>query len=157
MKLIAMVDRNWGIGKNGKQPIHIPTDLKRFKELTKNSTVIMGRKTLEALPGGRPLPDRHNIVLSHNPDFKVDGAIVAHDIVELLDIAPKDAFVIGGETVYRELLPCCNTAYVTKVQGFFFADRFCPDLDELSGWRVRTESPFMEDNVVFRWVEYERT
>ena len=87
MKLIVMVDLAWGIGRNGTQPIHIPSDLARFKRLTEGGTVIMGRKTLEALPGGRPLPGRRNIVLSRDPDFRVDGAEVVQDTAKLPDDA----------------------------------------------------------------------
>lgn len=156
MKLIVMVDWKWGIGRGGKQPIHIPTDLARFKRLTQGGTVVMGRKTLEALPNGRPLSGRCNIVLTRDPDFAVDGAQVVHSIEELLEIAPDDAWVIGGESIYRALLPYCDTAHVTKVFGMFFADRFCPNLDQDPEWRLVHTLSAMQDVVVFRWCAYER-
>lgn len=156
MKLIVMVDWKWGIGRKGKQPIHIATDLARFRRLTNGGTVIMGRKTLEALPDGRPLPGRRNIILSRNPNFVVDGAEVVRSVEELLKIAPDDAWVIGGESIYWALLPYCDTAYVTKVSGMFFADRHCPDLDKDPEWRLVHTLPAMQDVVVFRWCAYER-
>lgn len=156
MRLIVMTDLLWGIGRDGKQPLFIPTDLARFKRLTTGGTIIMGRKTLESLPDGRPLPGRRNIVLSHNSEFAVDGVEVVHSIEELLEIAPDDAWVIGGESVYHALLPYCNEAYVTKVNGLFFADRFCPDLDHDPEWRVSDQCWPKQDGVVFRWLKYER-
>ena len=156
MLLIAMVDWDWGIGRNGNQPIFIPQDLARFKSLTSGGTVIMGRKTLEALPSGRPLAGRRNIVLTRDRAYKVEGAEVVHSVEEVLEIAPDDAFVIGGEETYHLLLPFCDKAYITKVSGLFFADRFCPNLDEDSEWQVTNRGPLMQSKVVFHWVEYER-
>lgn len=156
MQLVVMVDWNWGISRKGKQPILIPSDLARFKGLTAGGTLIMGRKTFESLPGSQPLAIRRNIVLTYDPNLDIDGAEVVHDLEELLATAPEDAWVIGGESVYRSLLPYCNTAYVTKVSGLFFADRFCPDLDKDPEWRLVYKSPPMQDRVVFHWLIYER-
>lgn len=156
MQLIAMVDLEWGIGKDGKQPVFIKEDLARFKALTIGGTVIMGRKTLEAMPGGRPLPDRRNIVLTHDTEFKADGAEVVHSIEELLAVAPKDSFVIGGESIYRQLLPFCDSAYITVVGGVFGADRFCPNLVTDREWRIKDVGDVRGDYIAFYWVEYER-
>lgn len=161
MNLIAMVDLEWGIGKDGKQPIFIKEDLARFKARTTGKTVIMGRKTLEALPGGRPLADRRNIILTHDKGFKVDGAEVVHSIEEVLAIAPEDAFVIGGESVYRQLLPYCNKAYITTVFRKFAADRFCPNLDKDKEWQLARLGCVRGDDIrangiAFCWDEYER-
>lgn len=156
MNLIAMVDLDWGIGKDGKQPLFIPEDLARFKRLTTGRTVIMGRKTLEALPGGKPLPGRRNIVLTHDMKFKVDGAEVVHSVGELLKIAPKNAFVIGGDSIYRQLLPFCDKAYITKVAAFFRADRFCPNLTKDTEWQRTHAGKRQESGVVFWFDEYKR-
>ena len=132
MKLIVAVDRSWAIGREGDQLLYLSADLRRFKELTLGGTVILGRKTLATFPGGRPLKGRRNLILSRSPDFAPEGAEVFRSVEELLAAAPEDSFVIGGESVYRALLPYCTTAYVTKIDAAFPADRFFPDLDALS-------------------------
>ena len=132
MKLIVAVDRSWAIGREGDQLLYLSADLRRFKELTLGGTVILGRKTLATFPGGRPLKGRRNLILSRSPDFAPEWAEVFRSVEELLAAAPEDSFVIGGESVYRALLPYCTTAYVTKIDAAFPADRFFPDLDALS-------------------------
>ena len=111
MIAIAAVCENGGIGREGALLFHIREDLRRFRQLTLGKTVVMGRRTLESLPGGRGLPDRRNLVLTRDPDFTAPGAEVIHDLAEV----PEDAVVIGGESVYRPLLPRCGTVYVTKI------------------------------------------
>ena len=145
MNLIAIVDKSFGIAKNGKQIIYIPDDLKHFKSLTLNKTVILGRKTLTSFPNSKPLSDRTNFILSHNKDFIVTGATIFNSINELISHSPSDAFVIGGESVYRELLPYCDTAYITLVDYDFKADKFLPNLVELD-WKKLFESEIMEYN-----------
>ena len=105
MTAIAAVCENGGIGKDGALLFHIREDLRRFRQLTLGKTVVMGRRTLESLPGGRGLPDRRNLVLTRDLDFTAPGAEVIHDLAEV----PEDAVVIGGESVYRQLLPRCST------------------------------------------------
>ena len=157
MNLIVAVDRNWAIGKEGDQLIYIPEDLKRFKALTTGHPVILGRKTLATFPGGRPLKGRANLILSATPGYQVEGAAVYPNIASLLTEAPADAFVIGGESVYRALLPYCDTAYITKIDAEFPADRYFPDLDEDPAWTVTEESPSLEhEGVSFRYVTYSR-
>ena len=112
MYLIAAVDQNWAIGKGGDQLCYIPADLKRFQALTSGHAVILGRKTLATFPGGRPLKNRRNLILSHDPAFAPEGAEVYHDLVSLRAAAPADAFVIGGGSVYTALLSRCR-----RVQG----------------------------------------
>nr|WP_300169489.1 dihydrofolate reductase [uncultured Flavonifractor sp.] len=157
MNLIAAVDQNWAIGKNGDQLCYIPADLKRFQALTTGHAVILGRKTLATFPGGRPLKNRRNLVLSRNPDFAPEGAEVFRDLDSLLDAAPEDAFVIGGESVYRALLAHCDRAYITKIRRAWPADAHFPDLDADPSWAVTQEGEELEqDGLTFRYVTYER-
>ena len=118
MNVIVAVDQNWAIGKDGDQLVYLSEDLKRFKSLTTGHPVILGRKTLATFPGGRPLKGRRNLILSRNTDFAPEGAEVFSDVETLRAAAPEDAFVIGGASVYRQLLPWCDTAYVTKIVPF---------------------------------------
>lgn len=115
MDLIVAVDQNWAIGKDGEQLLYLSQDLKRFKALTLGHAVILGRRTLSTFPGGRPLKGRRNLILSTTPGFAPEGGEVYPSLDALLAAAPADAFVIGGESVYRALLDRCGTAYVTKI------------------------------------------
>lgn len=158
MNLIVAVDKNWAIGKGGDQLCYLKEDLKRFKELTSGHTVILGRKTLATFPGGRPLKNRDNLILSRDPNFRAEGAQVLRDVPTLLAAAPKDSFVIGGGSVYKALLPYCDTAYVTKIDhAFSDADTFFPNLDADPAWQaVSTEEPLEQDGLVYRYVTYTR-
>lgn len=161
MKMIVAVDKNWGIGKNNDLLVSIPADMKMFRTETSGKVVVMGRKTLESFPGGLPLKNRTNIVLSGNPDYQVKGAIVVHSLQELLEEIkkyPKDqVYCIGGDSVYKMLLPYCDTAQVTKIDFAYEADRYFPNLDEMPQWQVAAES---EEQTYFdleyRFVRYER-
>lgn len=157
MQLIVAVDRNWAIGRDGDQLIYIPEDLKRFKALTTGHPVILGRKTLATFPGGRPLPGRRNLILSRDPDFAPPGAEVFGDLDALRAAAPEDAFVIGGESVYRALLDWCDTAYVTRLESAWPADSFFPDLEESPAWAAAEISePHRHGEITFRYVTYRR-
>ena len=161
MKMIVAVDKNWGIGKNNDLLVSIPADMKMFRTETSGKVVVMGRKTLESFPGGLPLKNRTNIVLSGNPDYQVKGAIVVHSLPELLEEIkkyPKDqVYCIGGDSVYKMLLPYCDTAQVTKIDFAYEADRYFPNLDEMPQWQVAAES---EEQTYFdleyAFVKYER-
>ena len=161
MKMIVAVDKNWGIGKNNDLLVSIPADMKMFRTETSGKVVVMGRKTLESFPGGQPLKNRTNIVLSGNQDYQVKGAIVVHSLPELLEEIkkyPKDqVYCIGGDSVYKMLLPYCDTAQVTKIDFAYEADRYFPNLDEMPQWQVAAES---EEQTYFdleyRFVRYER-
>ena len=149
MNAIVAVSENWGIGKDNALLFHIRADLQRFKALTTGHTVVMGRRTLESLPGGRGLPGRRNLVLSTRPDFAAERA----ELVRSLD----EAVVIGGETVYRALLARCERVYVTKVFAAADADAFFPDLDAAPGWAVEESGPVQEENGLrFQYVTYRR-
>lgn len=144
MNIIVAVDRNWAIGKDGRLLVNIPADRQLFIKETTGKTVVMGRKTLESLPGGQPLAKRENIVLSKDPNYKVKGALVCHSLEEVLqavkDKAPEDVYVIGGESIYRQFLPYCTTAHVTWVDYRYDADTFFVNLDQEPGWEMTAES-----------------
>lgn len=157
MEAVVAVDENWGIGKNGALLFRISADLKRFKELTTGKTVILGRKTLATFPGGKPLPNRTNFVLSTSISGEIPGAKVFKSLKELLACAPPDSVVIGGQRVYEELLDRCQRVYVTKVAGGFPADAWFPNLDRRDEWKiVETQGPFTEKDLTFSFVTYER-
>ena len=115
MVAIVAVDARWGIGRDNGLLFHISDDLKRFRALTEGKTVLMGRKTLQSLPGGRGLPRRRNVVLTGDEDFRAENAEVVHSAAEAVWVAGEDAWVIGGESVYRQLLPLCERVYVTRI------------------------------------------
>lgn len=158
MNLIVAADANWAIGLGGDQLCYIPADLKRFRRLTTGHPVLLGRKTLATFPGGRPLKNRRNLILSGDPAFSVEGAEVFRTLEEALAAAPADTFVIGGESVYRQTLAFCDTAYVTRLDRAFPADRWFPDLDRDPDWEiVGTEGPFDHEGLGFSYVTYRRS
>ena len=128
MNLIAAVDNNWAIGFQNSLLVRIPEDQKWFRETTTGKAVIMGRKTLESFPNKAPLKNRTNIVITKDMDYKVDGAIVVHSIEESIeaakDFSDEDIFVIGGESIYRQMLPYCNVAHITKIDYAYQADAY---------------------------------
>ena len=159
MNLIVAVDQNWAIGKDGDQLVYLSEDLKRFKALTLGHPVIFGRKTLATFPGGRPLKGRENLILSTNPAFTVENAQGFSNVESLLQAAPADSFVIGGESVYRALLPYCDTAYVTKIDHAFPADRYFPDLDADPAWALDESQPrevLEQEGLTFCYLMYRR-
>ena len=157
MILIAAVDENWAIGYGGDQLVYLKEDLKRFQALTMGETVILGRKTLATFPGSKPLKERENLILSTDPTFSVEGAVVFYDIPSLLAHAPEDAIVIGGGSVYEALLPYCSTAYITKIHAAFPADTRITDLDADPMWAVVEESaPLEQDGIIYHYITYVR-
>lgn len=150
MNIIVAVSENWGIGRDNDLLFNIPQDMKFFRETTMNKVVVMGRKTLESFPNQKPLPKRTNIVLSRNQDFSPDGVLVCHSIEELLKELKKynseDVFIIGGEQIYRAMIPFCHKAYITKVQKEAEADSFLPDFTKLHTWELEDTSPELSDN-----------
>ena len=161
MKAILAADKNWGIGYNNHLLVSIPSDMKFFRQTTTGKVVVMGRKTLESFPNGMPLKNRTNIVLTGNQNYQVKDAIVVHSEDELMEELKKydtdDVYVIGGESVYRMMLPYCDTAYVTKIDRAFQADTFFPNLDEMDEW-VRTEESEEQTcfDLEFCFTKYER-
>ena len=157
MNIIVAADKNWAIGKNNKLLVSIPQDMKFFRETTTGKVVVMGRKTLESFPGGQPLKKRVNIVLTSDKNYHVNGADIVHSIDALLEELKKypaeDIYVIGGESIYRQLLPYCDKAYVTKIEHAYDADTFFPNLDEDPQWRMTKTS----DEQTYFDLEYEFT
>ncbi len=143
MNAIVAVDRNWAIGNKGQLLVSIPNDHKMFRQETLEKVIIYGRKTLETFPLSRPLDRRANIILSANPDYKVNGALVVHSIEELKEAIREydtdDVYVIGGASVYRQLLPLCDTVHVTKIDYAYEADAWFPDLDADPEWEITAE------------------
>ena len=157
MNVIVAVDQNWAIGKDGDQLVYLSEDLKRFKSLTTGHPVILGRKTLATFPGERPLKGRRNLILSRSAGFAPEGAEVFSDVEALRAAAPEDSFVIGGASVYRQLLPWCDTAYVTKIDRTFPADCYFPDLEQDPAWeRTEESAPLEQDGIIYRYVTYRR-
>ena len=144
MKCIVAVDSNWAIGKNNKLLVSIPADMRFFKEQTMGKVVIMGRATLESFPGGKPLKGRVNIVVTRDPKYYVPDAIIVHSVKEAAAAAAAyptdDVFVIGGASIYRQFLPLCDTAYVTKIDYAYDADTYFPNLDDAPDWELIEES-----------------
>ncbi len=139
MNLIVAVDKNWAIGKDNKMMWSIPGDMKFFRETTRGNIVIMGRKTLESFPQGQPLKNRVNIVITKNPNYKVKDAVIVHSIEAAMEEAKKykgKIYVIGGESIYRAMLPYCDTALVTKIDHAFDADTYFPNLDADEEWQM---------------------
>ena len=155
MKAIAAVDENWAIGSQGKLLCPISADLKRFKVITTGHPVILGRKTLATFPGGRPLPGRENLILSATMTDAPEGAKAFGNLDALLAYAPDDAIVIGGESVYRALLPHCDEVYITKIHASFPADCWFPNLDLDPAWQVMDrEGPLEENGLKFSYWTY---
>ena len=137
MELIVAVYDDWGIGKDGTQPVALSADRKFFRETTRGATVIVGRKTLADFPGGRPLPNRVNVVLTRQ-DVQIDDVVICHspeEAAEFVKDAPR-AMVIGGGSIYKQMLPACDTAYVTKVHAQPVSDTYFPNLDEDPNWEL---------------------
>ena len=158
MYVIAAVDQNWAIGKGGDQLCYLPADLRRFQALTTGHPVILGRKTLATFPGGRPLKNRRNLILSRDPAFAPEGAEVFRSLEALRAAAPEDSFVIGGASVYAALLDGCDTAYITKIgRAWTGADAFFPNLDDDPAWCIAEEGePLVHGRISFRYVTYRR-
>ncbi len=161
MKLIVAVDRNWAIGNEGKLLASIPEDMKFFRTTTTGNVVVMGRKTLESFPGKRPLKNRVNIVLTRDEGYTADGAVIVHDIEELLakleDYSDKDIYVIGGGTIYNQLLKYCDTALVTYIDDEFKADTYFPDLDKDESWKMADSGERKEhEGTVYYFRRYDK-
>ena len=158
MKLIVAANKNWAIGKDNDLLCHLPGDLKYFKERTTGKTVVMGRKTLESLPGGKPLPKRTNIVLTRDENFEKEGCIILHSIEELLEkYGQEDLMVMGGAEIYTKLLPYCDTCYITEIDKEFEADKHIPNVSiDPAFEKVWESEEQVENGISYRFVEYKR-
>ena len=162
MNLIVAVDENWAIGNKNDLLIRIPADHKMFRQETTGKVGVLGRKTLETFPQGLPLKNRTNIILSTNPSYKVKDAVVVHSVEELLKELEKynteDIYIIGGESIYRQMLPYCDVAHVTKIDYAYTADAYFPDLDQLPEWEITADSEEQTYfDIAYHFVKYERT
>lgn len=158
MNLILAVDSNWGIGKDNEMLFHLKKDLAHFKETTTGKTLIMGRKTYDSI--GHALPNRENIVLSRNKNFKLSDAIVFHNPDDILDYTMDirdDVFVIGGSEIVDIFLEVVDTAIITKIFESREADTFLHNFDEDSDFEIAQESEIYEDDgIKFQIIKYER-
>ena len=166
LRAIVAVCDDWGIGRAGDMVVANRADMRHFVRCTRGHTVIMGRKTLESFPGARPLKDRRNIVLTRDASFVRDGIEVVHSVEEALALLAPDeeAWVIGGAEVYRQMLPLCSSAIVTKNHCIRPADAYFPDLDHDPSWRVATTDGGYtiaegegDAGIAYDFVTYERT
>ncbi len=159
LNIIVAVAQNNAIGKDNKLLWHLSEDLKYFKKTTLGSPIIMGRKTWESLPF-KPLPKRENVVISTNKDYKVEGATLVHSTKEAVEYCKKfeKIFVIGGETIYKALMPYCDRLYITKVYKDFEADTFFPNIDA-SIWALEFQSQMHKDEesgLEFQFLVYKK-
>lgn len=159
MKLIVAVDSRWGIGKNGDLLKSIPDDMLYYRATTRGKVVVMGYTTLLSLPNSKPAPGRLNLVLADIPDLRVSGAVVCGSMEQLHrmigQFAPDDVFDIGGGSMYRQLLPYCHAAHITKMRFDGDADTYIPNLDDLPEWSVSTESELKEhEGTYYSFLEY---
>lgn len=161
MNLIVAVDNNWAIGNKNELLIRIPNDHKHFREETTGKVVVLGRKTLETFPQGLPLKNRTNIILSRDKNYKVKDAIIVHSIEELLDELKKydteDVYIIGGDSIYRQMLPYCDVAHITKIDHEYEADAYFPNLDKDEDWEITADSDEQTYfDIAYQFLRYER-
>lgn len=161
MNLIVAVDSNWAIGNKNELLIRIPNDHKHFREETTGKVVVLGRKTLETFPQGLPLKNRTNIILSTNPSYQVKDAVIVHSVEELLEelkkYADEDIYIIGGDSVYKQMLPYCDVAHITKIDHAYEADAYFPNLDEDPEWEITAESDEQTYfDIAYTFLKYER-
>lgn len=157
LSIVVAHSANRVIGRNGDLPWHLPADLQHFRELTSGGTVVMGRKTYESLPDAyRPLPNRRNIVLSTDPDYRADGAETAASLEAAVESCGGDCFVIGGGETYDQALAITHRVYVTEVEAAVEGDTLFPHLSE-DDWRcVHSTEPMNENGYRFSFKRYER-
>lgn len=161
MNIIVAVDKNWAIGFQNDLLVRIPADQRFFRLETTNKAVIMGRKTLESFPNGQPLKNRLNVVITSDENYKVKDAVVVHSIDEAMeavkDYKSEDVYVIGGESIYKQMLPLCDIAHVTKIDYAYQADAYFPNLDENSDWIQTGESEEQTYyDLIYNFVKYEK-
>ena len=158
---ILSADRNWAIGNKNNLLVRIPHDMKNFRKITTGNVIVMGRKTLESFPQGQPLPNRVNLVLSKDASYQVKGAITLTSIEalfeELKKYPDKEVYVVGGGSIYKQLLPYCDKAIVTKIDEAYEADTYFTNLDELDEWKITEESEEQTYfDICYTFVTYER-
>lgn len=131
LSIVVAFDAKRGIGIDNKLPWHLPEDLAHFKRITTGHAIIMGRKTFESI--GRPLPNRRNIVLTHNTDWKPDGVEIVHSLPAALElVGEEEAYIIGGAAIFEQALPLCHQLFVTEIHATIHCDTFFPAIE---GWK----------------------
>ncbi len=156
MDAIVAVYSDWGIGANGTQPVVLKADRQHFVELTRGRTVIAGRRTLADFPSGRPLKGRRNIILTRQA-ISIDGAETAHSAEEAAAMCSGDAMVLGGQSVFRDMMPYIDRVFVTKINSCPYSDSYFENLDAADGWRIESRSePMREGDIEYSFVCYER-
>ena len=158
MNAIVAVYADWGIGKDGTQPVALSADRKFFRETTRGAAIIVGRRTVEDFPGQKPLPGRQNIVLTRQ-NMEIPGFTVCHSPEEAAKTAAnaENVFVIGGGSIYRQMLPMCQKAYITKVHCTVASDTYFPDLDADPDWKMTEVLQSGEENgIPYEMCLYER-
>ena len=161
MDLIVAADKNWGIGKDGGLLAGLPSDMKYFREHTTGKVVVMGRKTLESLPGKKGLPKRTNIVLTTNPDYEAERCTIVNSEDELFEeiskYEPEEVMLMGGGAMYNKYYKLCDKLYVTKIDAVLDADTFIANFDEDPDFEVASESePISENGLTFKFVVYKK-
>jgi dihydrofolate reductase len=155
--IVVAHSTNRVIGRDGALPWRLPSDLRRFRELTSGHTVLMGRRTYESLPDAfRPLPGRRNLVLSAEASYSPEGAEVFSSLAAALDACEGDCFVIGGEVTYRDALPLCERLYATEIEAELEGDAFFPELDPAQWRLVEDAGRQVENELSFAFRTYER-
>jgi dihydrofolate reductase len=147
--MIAAVAENNALGKNNELVWHLPNDFKRFKSLTTNHYIIMGRKTFESFP--KPLPNRVHVVITRQTDYNPEGCIVVDSMEKALSVCPEneDSYIIGGGEIYNLGLPFADIIEITKVHHTFDADAFFPKIKENEWQLVETEENFKDDKHLY--------
>ena len=161
MNVIVAADENWAIGNKDKLLVSIPNDQKHFREETTGKVVVLGRKTLQTFPQGQPLKNRTNIILSRDKNYEVKDATVVHSVEELLEELKKfdteDVYIIGGESIYRQMLPYCDVAHVTKIDHKYEADTYFPNLDNDPEWEITADSDEQTYfDIAYTFLKYQR-
>lgn len=149
LSIIVAISANNAIGKDNQLLWHLPADLKHFKEITTGHTIIMGRKTYDSI--GKPLPNRRSIVITRNPDLKIEGVEVVTSLKAAIELCKSDdeAFIIGGAEIYQQALPFTTHIYLTRVHQSYEADAFFPELDQTTWNEINSAShPADEKNKV---------
>ncbi len=162
ISIIVAIDDKRGIGKNNKLPWHIPEDLKRFRRLTSQHTIIMGRKTFESIISytGKPLPNRINMVITRNPDFRAEGVSINTSLEEALFEAKEneqsEIFIIGGAQIFQQAIDMgvVDRIYLTKVEGDYDADTFFPPYTDFK--KVISEESREENGIKYKFINLER-
>jgi len=147
MNAIVAVDKNWAIGNKGQLLVSIPNDQKMFREETTGKVIVLGRKTLETFPGKRPLKNRTNIILTTDKNYVCEGAVVVHSLEELFEELKNynddDIYIIGGDSVYRQLVDYCSVCHVTMIDKVYESDAYFPDLSKNPSWKMELETEEM--------------